>query len=103
MGDCEKKLKEEYNINETLSLIYIKQENTMAKPLDKNIQYEVFDPINFTKLNLSVCSENTIIIYVKFDFSQETKKIYDELKSKGYDMFNINDPFYHDVCNRLYI
>ena len=73
-GECEAKLKNEYNINETLSLIYIKQENTMAKPLDKNIQYEVFDPINFTKLNLSVCSENTKNIYVKFDFSQETKK-----------------------------
>ena len=58
LGECEAKLKNEYNINETLSLIYIKQENTMAKPLDKNIQYEVFDPINFTKLNLSICSKN---------------------------------------------
>ena len=98
LGDCEKKLKEEYNINENLSLIYLKQENTMARPLDKNIQYEVFDPINFTKLNLSICHENTINIYVKIDFSKETKDIYDELKSKGYDMFNINDPFYNDIC-----
>ena len=70
----------------------------MAKPFDKNIQYEVFHPINFTKLNISICSENTINIYVKFDFSHETKKLYEELKSKGFDMFNINDKFYHDVC-----
>ena len=98
LGECETKLKNEYNINETLSLIYIKQENSLAKPFDKNIQYEVFHPINFTKLNLSICSENTINIYVKFDFSHETKKLYEELKSKGFDMFNINDQFYHDVC-----
>ena len=47
---------------------------------------------------MSVCSENTINIYVKFDFSHETKKLYEELKSKGYDMLNINDPFYQDIC-----
>ena len=29
---------------------------------------------------------------------RKQKKIYDELKSKGYDMFNINDPFYNDIC-----
>ena len=98
LGECETKLKKEYNISETLSLIYIKQENTSAKSIDKNIQYEVFEPINFTNLNLSFCSENAINIYVKMDLSKETKDIYEELKSRGYDMFNINDPFYHDVC-----
>ena len=67
LGECETKLKKEYNISETLSLIYIKQENTSAKSIDKNIQYEVFEPINFTKLNLSFCSENAINIYVKMD------------------------------------
>jgi hypothetical protein len=75
LGECEIALKKEYNISEASSLIYIKQENTMAKPLDKNIQYEVFEPINFTKLNLSICSENTINIYVKIDFSKETKDL----------------------------
>ena len=98
LGECETRLKKEYNINETLSLIYIKQENTKAKPLDKNIIFEVYEPINFTKLNLSFCTEDTINIYVKMDFSQETKEIYDELKSQGYDMLNINDRFYHDIC-----
>ena len=70
----------------------------MAKPLDKNIQFEVYEPINFKKLDLSYCSDNTINIYVKIDFSKETKKIYEELNSKGYDMHNINDPFYQDIC-----
>ena len=98
LGECETKLREEYHINDSLNLIYIKQENTMAKSWEKNIQYEVFEPINFTKLNLSICDEYTINIYVKMDLSEDTKGIYEELKSMGYDMFNINDPFYQDIC-----
>ena len=70
----------------------------MAKSWEKNIQYEVFEPINFTKLNLSICDGTTINIYVKMDLSEETKGIYDELKSMGYDMLNVNDPFYQDIC-----
>ena len=98
LGQCEIKLKKEYNINENDSLIYLKQENTNAKASEKNIQYEVFEPYNFTKLNLSICEEETINIYVKMDLSEETRNTYELLKSLGYDMLNINDPFYQDVC-----
>ena len=98
LGQCEVKLKEEYNINENDSLIYLKQENTNAKASEKNVQYEIFEPYNFTKLNLSICEEDTINIYVKIDLSEETRNTYEYLKSLGYDMLNINDPFYQDIC-----
>ena len=32
------------------------------------------------------------------DLSEETKGIYEDLKSMGYDMYNIKDPFYQDIC-----
>ena len=32
------------------------------------------------------------------ELSEETKKIYDKTKKQGYDMFNINDRFYQDIC-----
>ena len=32
------------------------------------------------------------------DLSEETQKIYDNMKAMGYDMFDINDPFYQDLC-----
>ena len=98
LGQCEIKLKKEYNINDNDSLIYLKQENTNAKANEKNIQYEIYEPYNFTKLNLSICEEETINIYVKLDLSEETRNTYELLKSLGYDMLNINDPFYQDVC-----
>ena len=86
LGECETKLREEYHINDSLNLIYIKQENTMAKSWEKNIKYEVFEPIYFRKLNLSVCEGNTINIYVNMDLSEETKEIHEKIKSMGYDM-----------------
>ena len=98
LGQCEKDLKAIYNINESDSLICIKSENVNAKASDKNIRYEIYHPHNFSKLNLSFCKDNTINIYVKGDLSKETQKIHDEMKSLGYDMFNINDPFYQDIC-----
>ena len=98
LGQCEIKLKEIYHIKEEDSLIYVKQENINCIASEKNIKYEVFEPYNFTKLNLSICNGDIINLYVKTDLSDETKKIYEELKLMGYNMLDINDPFYQDVC-----
>ena len=32
------------------------------------------------------------------ELNEENKKIYEQMKELGYDMFNINDPFYQDIC-----
>ena len=98
LGQCEITLKNVYNIKEEDSLIYLKQEKTNCKPYEKNIQYEVYEPYNFTKLNLSICDGNMINLYVKAELSEETRSIYEELKTMGYDMLDINDPFYQDIC-----
>ena len=99
MGQCEIKLKEEYRINDNDSLIYLKRENISSdEASQKKIEYDVFEPYNFSKLNLSIFDGENINIYVKLHLSEETKKIYENLKSMGYNMFDINDPFYQDIC-----
>ena len=98
LGSCEIKLKQEYHINDKDSLIYLKQENTNSKASEKNIQYEIYEPYNFTKLNLSICKDETINLYVKAELSGEIKDTYEYMKSLGYDMLNINDQFYQDIC-----
>ena len=32
------------------------------------------------------------------ELDEETKKLYEQMKESGYDMFDINDPFYQDIC-----
>ena len=53
---------------------------------------------SLTQSNLSYCQDTSINIYVKAELSDETKYSYEKLKSLGYDIFNLNDPFYQDIC-----
>ena len=98
LGNCENKLKKEYNVNDNDFLIYLKKENIDVKSSEKNVLYEIYEPYNFTKLNLSICKEEKISLYIPIILSDDTKDIYENMKSLGYDMFNINDPFYQDLC-----
>ena len=100
LGECENKLKKEYNIHDNDSLIYLKKENNNVKSSEKDVQYEIYEPYNYTKLNLSICKEEKINIYIPIILSDETKNIFENMKSLGYDMFNINDPFYQDLCTK---
>ena len=100
LGKCENKLKQEFKINDNDSLIFLKKENTNVKPSEKNVEYEIYEPYNFSKLDLSICKEEKINLYVPLILSDETKNIYENMKSYGYDMFNINDQFYQDLCTK---
>ena len=98
LGNCESILKGIYNLNENDDLIILKKEKKINKASEKEVQLEIYEPYNRTKLNTSLCDETNINIYVKAKLSDEIKYSYERLKSLGYDMFNINDPFYQNIC-----
>ena len=98
LGNCETILKEKYNLNENDNLIILKKEKKTNKAFEKEVQLEIYEPYNRTKLNISLCDETNINIYVKAKLSEEIKYSYEKLKSLGYDMFDINEPFYRDIC-----
>ena len=98
LGQCEGILKEAYGLNEDDDLIIVKQERLSDKSSEKEIQFEVFEPYNMTKLNLSLCSETDINIYVKLELSPETESLNDELSKLGFNMFDISNRFYTDLC-----
>ena len=98
LAQCEDILRDEYHINETDSLILIKNERISNKAQEKNISFEIYEPYNKTKLNLSFCYDSPINIYIPLELSENTKQLYNRLKNSGYNMFNINDPFYQDIC-----
>ena len=65
----------------------------------KSIQYEIYDPDTNNKLDLSVCSDIKIEIYIPIQLKEETQKLYEDLKSQGYNLFDKNDKFYTDICS----
>jgi len=95
---CEDVLRAHYEINDNISLIFLKTENINSNPSEKNVQYEIYEALNKTRLNLSLCSEVDINLYFPIELNHETQKLYEDLNKQGYDLFNINDKFYQDIC-----
>ena len=99
LGECESILRQEYNIPESENLIIFKYEKLTNVPSEKNVQYEVFNPLNLQQLNLSVCEKTPIDIYIPIELSDEREDLYRDLKELGYDLFNEKDSFYTDICS----
>ena len=95
---CTDLLKIKNNIEPDIDLIVLKYESLSNKPNEKSVQYEVYHPDSNEKLNLSICSNINIDLYVPIQLSEETKQLYDDLNSKGYNLFDKNDKFYTDIC-----
>ena len=101
LGECENILRAYYNIDENDPLIFLKY----TKVSDENennyestFQYEIFHPRTFQKLNLSLCDNTTIDVYVPMALNEEQEEIYNDLVEQGYDPFDLNDKFYREIC-----
>ena len=70
LGECEKVLRKEYKINEPLIIIKvdIKRDDTVST----QVEYEVYNPNNRQKLNLSYCAITKIDIYPQINLDKET-------------------------------
>ena len=98
LGDCEELLKKENNIGENENLIIFKFEKLTNIASEKNAQYEVYNPQNLKQLDLSICDETLIDLYIPIELSEKIQNLYNDLQESGYDLFNINDSFYTDIC-----
>ena len=98
LGECENILKDFYNIEKDTSLIILKTLITEEYDVELTSQFEVFHPFTYEKLNLSYCDNVTINAFVPLILNQQLKEMYTDLLFQGYNLFDINDPFYADVC-----
>ena len=55
LGECERLIKQAYEIDQNLSLIFFKFEHIASSGKDRDIQYEIYNPITYEQLNLSIC------------------------------------------------
>ena len=96
LGECETILKNYYNISRSLIIykIDIRRNDTVAT----QVEYEVINPYNYEKLNLSLCKNAKINIYSPVYLDNNTYDLYKKLEEQGYDLFDSKDSFYNDLC-----
>ena len=93
--ECEEILKYEYGIDYILILkidIYLSNSTNIV------FKYEAYDPYTLEKLNLSLCEDVKINVYLPYILSGEDLDIYAQFNQLGYDLYNPNDSFYQDIC-----
>ena len=97
LGECEEILKTKYGIEEDLIVF-----KTDIKSLDLSktyVQYEIYNPRDLTRLNLTICKDAKISLITPVKLSNSTSLLYDNLKEYGYNLFNESDAFYTDICS----
>ena len=100
LGECENKLKEKNNISDENSLIIFKIDIENSDKSYTFVQYEIYNPETYKELSLDICDNLLINISIPAKIISETQFAYEKLKSYGYNLFDINDKFYNDICTK---
>ena len=98
LGDCEILLKNAYGIPLDTELIILKKERIDGDVSDKDVTFDIFNPLNNQKLDMSICDNTTIDLYVPMQLSEEDENLINDLKDQGYDLFDLGDKFYREIC-----
>ena len=85
LENCENILRKKYNISETLPLTLLKIDYISPYTLIPIVNYEIYHPLNKTKLNLSYCKNIELNIPVVIDEKEEFK-------------YDPKSEFYNDIC-----
>jgi len=70
LGECEKLLKNKYNISQDETLIILKMVIYKQGLYIPIIEYQLFHPITKEKLNLNYCSNTTINLYISTEIEE---------------------------------
>ena len=98
LGECENILKNAYGISSQQSLIILKTDIISNDTNGRYVQYEIYNPNNYEKLDLSLCKNIKIEINIPVTLDSETESAYDNAKNQGYNLFDSEDDFYNELC-----
>ena len=99
LGECGIKLRNQEGLTENDEDIIIYKVDIKKNNLTY-VQYELFHPYTLQKLNLSICKNDQISISVPTILNSETENLYNTLSELGYNLFDVNDSFYTDICTQ---
>jgi len=93
--ECEEILKYEYGID---YILILKIDIYSSNSTNIILKYEAYDPYTLKKLNLSLCDDVKINVYLPYILSGVDLNLYTQMNQFGHDLCNPNDSFYHDIC-----
>ena len=99
LGICEEILKKKEGLSEEHNLIIFKID-IKSEDLSKTyVLYEIFNPITLKRIDMEACENIPIGISVPVNLDENTKNIFYSLNQSGYNLFDLNDSFYNDICS----
>ena len=99
LGDCEQKLREQEGLNESEQFLMVKLDIRNLTLNATYVQYEIFNPHNYSKVSLDICKNISIKIEVPVALEISTLSFITSLEDSGYNIFDITDDFYNDICS----
>ena len=99
LGDCEQILKDKENLTDNGELIIFKIDIKNDDSSLTYVQFEIYNSQNTKQLSLDDCQDIPIIIKSPINLDESFDSIFISLKSSGYDLLNLNDSFYSDICS----
>ena len=99
LGECEKRLKNNSGLSENDDLIIFKVDIKNDNLSITYVQYEIYNPKTLLKMSLDICKDLLILINIPVNLDENTLTMYDSLTQSGYNLFDINDVFYNDICS----
>ena len=99
LKDCEKLIKDQEGLNDNEELIVLKTD-IKSEDLSKTyVQYEIYNPKTFTLVSMEICVNISISVNVPIYLDENTQAIYASMSQSGYNLFDLNDSFYNDICS----
>ena len=95
-GECENILKKYYSID---YLLIFKMDVKLNDSCPTVVEYEVYSPETKEQLNLSLCENSQIDVYVPVNLDDNTLYLYSEINQFGYDILDKENSFYNDICS----
>ena len=100
LSESEKFIRQYYSLNEKIPIPILKIEILNNYSNDSELYYDIFNPNNLSqKLDLNVLKENFIEIRNPKYLKKYKMDIILKTKDLGYNIFDLNDSFYNDICS----
>jgi hypothetical protein len=99
LGQCESLLRSQEGLADEEDFLMVKVDIKNKDLSATYVQYEIYNPTSLEIVSLDVCDNIAITIQTPVDMPKETESLYSNLDQQGYNLFDLNDSFYNDICS----